>query len=100
MFAPVGNSIKIALRGGLAQVVAIPAGATAVRLMAVKYPNSAFAYVNIGDSAVTVSLSNGMPVNLDGRVAEVIPVGSATHIAVIMASGSEYDIMLTPGEVI
>lgn len=102
-FRPEGESTLISLTGMTAQTFALPTmtgTVKAIRLMSIKSQDEALIFINMGNEAITATRSNSMPIDLSNRREVVIPIVDETHIAIICASGSTREIMLTGGELI
>lgn len=98
-FHPTGPSKKITLANTQAETQEI-GSSPVIRLVPVTFPSAAMCYLALGTDGVSVNSSNGMPISLALGREEIIALSGETHIAMLMMSNSNYEIMVTPGEII
>jgi hypothetical protein len=102
-FHPTGPSQRITLSGMNPQTVemqGLPQANKVLRIVAATYPATGLCYLNLGTGSTAVSTANGMPVDLGANREQFVGVGDETHIALCMGSTSNFDILMTPGEMV
>lgn len=101
-FHPTGPSARVTVASQTPAIISLdglPEGGKVIRLVALTYPSKATCFVALGTSNVSLTTANGMPLDVDGKE-QFLSVGDETHLAILMANSANYELVMTPGEII
>lgn len=102
-FHPTGSSQKLTVSGGIPQTVEItglPETGKVVRIMPLTRPTSTVCYVGLGGEDVMLTSANGMPIEIAVMKEQLVSVADETHLALLMSATANYEVMVTPGEIV